>query len=476
MRKIAAALLLVLSLTTISKASDIVLYSSSVVNKVITAATNVDLDLNFNHVDALSAQINYSSASTSPISFTDGNTSTMTLRVTTNGALSAAKASEKITIVSNTAMTGAWLQVIAGGRTVILTEGRDWTRQAVSSNTARSLQAALNRNFSDLFTSTVPGTSSIIYSTAVVAGADANSYSVKSSTVASLLVNTPTFISGQDAAYINIGSARLVADTDWVVASVASNTAVNIKNAISKSPVGPIVVVSTTAGGTVISATTTVVGSWTNFTLVSSTPTALTFSGPAMARGSNSDIIYNYLPSQNSGFFSNGFPTQSGATVNSISKPNSLGVGSAMLLGKTAGTYPSPLVDKTTYYALAVTATNFQLSDTSTGALAGLPLVFSTSTVNGGGAFTLTPLALTGTPSFKLQASNDGVNFQDVYVSTSTLLPPFQANISFASPYASGSVIYNGDVYYKILRLAYTAATTGATNLQYIINGKRFAN
>jgi len=110
--------------------------------------------------------------------------------------------------------------------------------------------------------------------------------------------------------------------------------------------------------------------------------------------------------------------------------------------------------------------------------LAGLFLTLSTNTLTGGGSFSFTPAGLSGTPSFLLEGSNDDVNFFTLWASTGSYLSEVQTSQSFASTYASASIFWDmvpqGSIYvWRYLRFVYNAATTGATNIKYIVNGKK---
>lgn len=485
MKKILASLILLAGLSIPVRAADIVLYSSSVVNRVLAPSSNTDLDLNFNHVDALSVQINYSSANASTVSFTDGNTSTMSILLASLTGLNTAYATNNITVSSFTFLRDnpSYLSVNAGTVSYLLRGGLDYTVTGSSNAIARSIQSKLNSIFSGLIISTVATGKGVIFSTAANYGSGGNAISIFSSSNAALTVNSATFVGGQDAAFFTIGGKKFTANQEWFVGTTTLTTSVNIKNALRASTLSTVVNFSTpNAQAALITGTSTVVGAWTNFAMISSTPTALTLSGPNFARGADSDIIYGNFNNQNQSFayFGAGivYPLQNTSTLNTILKTQTQwGTALPVRVAVVSGTLPLPLVAVTTYYASNLTTAGFGLSDTSTGAVAGLLLTLSTSSLTGAGSFTMTPIALSGTPAFKLQMSNDGTNFSDVFVSTSALLAPFTTNVSFASPYTTASVLYNiGNVYYRFLRFAYTAATFGATNINYIVNGRRFAN
>ena len=129
------------------------------------------------------------------------------------------------------------------------------------------------------------------------------------------------------------------------------------------------------------------------------------------------------------------------------------------VLFATAGSAPSPLVTGTTYFVIPVDANTIYLASTSALAQAGSRIGLSgvpagTSTI----AYTITPLAITGTPSFKWQASNDGTYWADVNTSSVTM-----------SAYTFGGATSAWDLSwyaFRWLRLAVTGPTTGGIYLK----------
>jgi hypothetical protein len=163
-------------------------------------------------------------------------------------------------------------------------------------------------------------------------------------------------------------------------------------------------------------------------------------------------------------------------TTGIIVQPNGFSLALPVLLGKTAGTtLPTGLVDKTTYYITGMTSTQFILATTSTGAIASAGI---TSYVSSGNAtMSLTPIATLGTYSFKLQGSNDGYTFSDIYISSTSSKVSFNSANGFpcsqsvATPWTGGSVFWDlGQVYFSYLRIAYTNGTWGALRLIPYIN------
>jgi hypothetical protein len=124
----------------------------------------------------------------------------------------------------------------------------------------------------------------------------------------------------------------------------------------------------------------------------------------------------------------------------------------------------SGLVTGTTYYAIP-TAVSVQLSATSTGAIAG-SYINLTSTTTSTNSYTLTPLAIAGTPSIAWQSSNDGVNFA-ASLSTGTV------NMTTDNNTTPTELLFDFGFYnFRYLRANVTAPTQGGLLLQIPVNIK----
>lgn len=309
------------------------------------------------------------------------------------------------------------------------------TGLSVSTRAAISI-AALFNNITGLAASSV---GSVVYATATIAGSAGNAFTM-SDNRAALTTAGANFSGGRSTASISIDGVTLRNGVDWTAGSTSSATAKSISDAIMANATLNVVMVSTWNANGVVYATSTVTGTAANFPLASLT-SALTTTG-----------------------FAGGGPTSIDLTANTITVANNhLTTALPVLYTKSAGTSPTPLVAGTTYYPVIVNANAFQLSDTSTGAIAGLPLDITAQTAAGGGSFLLTPLAISGTPSFKWQESNDGTNFVDVGVSS----------VTFSSPYTAATTFWDfGQVNMRWLRLKFTGPTTGGVAIAVKPNGK----
>lgn len=182
-------------------------YSGDLINAAVCVDSTPVLNLNQYQTGVLSFQTNYSSAIFSASTFTDGRASTgsitvaantdFTIRAATNSitvastaSLAPAKASNTITVSSNTALTHAILTV--NGTQLI--EGRDWTMTATSTGTAVAIKNLLD-SFPGMDASTA---SSVVYTTAAVAGVAGNAFTITSSTPAALTVGSANFTGGRN--------------------------------------------------------------------------------------------------------------------------------------------------------------------------------------------------------------------------------------------------------------------------------------
>jgi hypothetical protein len=247
---------------------------------------------------------------------------------------------------------------------------------------------------------------------------------------------------GWVGAKIVIGSCRLDEGNQWTAVATATGTAKALSDAIIANACTSDIVTSTWTAAGIVYATSTIVGTSTTYALFSSTPAAITRSAATMTGGSASDI------------------SVANDTITEVSHTLTLAL--PVLFTKTAGTVPTGLTENTTYYAIPTTTSSlFKLSNTSTGAVAGVTVNITATATAGGGTFVLTPLTFAGTPSFKWQYSNDNANWFDVSTDSFTWS-------------SAGNTGWNfGDIIYRYLRLKFTAGTAGGLNLKVTGNGKK---
>lgn len=417
----------VLALAMVAHAS-VIVYNAMLVNETALAYSNTYvLDLNKNGINNLSAQAVYSSATVSNVTFGDGAQSVGTATVLNYVALSSASATNHLTVTSTSALIAATIAV--PGYT--FRQGVDWGVGANVTATALNIKNALAK----VPYLSVSASGGVVYATATY-GSIYNSYGMSSNN-GSLVVASPKFSGGRDNAVFTMNGVGLLQGRQWFALTSNAATATSLASAINASSyLGARV--HAAASGAVVTSTSTLADASANYSMVSSTPTALSLSGAAMTGGITSAVTLN------SSLFikaSHGLP---------LALPV-LYSGTPVIGG---------LAASTTYYAIPVTAGSFRLSTSQAGALAGtgLVVVTSTNTQLAQHTYTLAPLAISGTPSFKWQVSNDNSNWEDLAVSSVTMS-------SYSNPPASTLWSF-GFIGTQYIRLKVVGPTTGAIYLK----------
>lgn len=231
-------------------------------------------------------------------------------------------------------------------------------------------------------------------------------------------------------ARVNINGVSIIQGVHWATSTTVGLMAKSLSDAIMANSNLNTIVVSTWNAAGVVSATATAVGV-NAYELITTTPAAVAKSADAMAGGAASAI--------------------SSANDTITSTKHGLALGSAVLYNTLTGTAPGGLTNAVTYYAIVPDIDTIKLAATSTGAVAGLAIDLGTQT--GSGTFRLTPVGFAGTPSFKLQVSNDNSNWFDLNV----------ASITYSG--ASNYLWDLGQPSYRYIRVKYTHGTSGALNL-----------
>lgn len=319
----------------------------------------------------------------------------------------------------------------------LFTQGVDWTKQDTATGTIVNITNAINAsaNVNTVFSATTSAdTGAISTITVTTKGTIGNNYTLTSAT-SSLTRGAANFVGGVNPGILDLAGVVLVSGTDFTAVTNASTTAKNISDAIQANSTLSAIISSTWAvvavsSNGIVTATSTVVGSTTNYGAFTNKTSAISVT--------------------NNGFYG-GAASNVGSGVISVTN-HGLTNGLAVLFTKSAGTVPGGLTANVTYYAIRDDANTIRLSSGTT--------VPSTATVTitsvtGGGTFALTPLAISGTPAFKWQGSNDGSNWNDVNVSSVTMSSLAQASTTWDF----------GTVNYRYLRLNVVGPTTGGINL-----------
>ena len=440
----------------------------------LAASKTYPINLNSYGIDQLAVQVLYSTPAIPVSVFTDGSTSSATITVNSNTAISTAAATDFLTVLSTNNLGNACITFFNGGATQNVCNG-GW-RIDVTSDTAADIASQMNSTFSNILSSAA---NSVVSSTATTPGSAGNSMTFVSNT-SSITVNAKSFSGGQDGATLFIGNAIYKFGGNVTIGAAASNTATNLAAAITASSVTYGVVANAVAA--VVYATSTVVGTQTNYATYSSTQAALTLSpytSSSSVTGAATGAMYG---GSNSAYAINTTVIASTATFWTTGKtpmvalPGLYGQGASAITG---------LTDKTTYYLIPVTPTSFGLATTSTGAVAGYAKLPSVSSMTAGTAdgtfillassqakttadtYTLTASSYSATTTLTWQVSNDCVNYTN---STST------GTVTMTPTTSTQSQVYDfGTVNFACLQA--NVARSGATQsagltLSIIVNGK----
>lgn len=419
------------------------------VNETALAYSNTYvLNMSSPMIDSLSFQAIYGSATIPTVSLNDGKQSTATITVVSNTALSTAAATNYLTVLTTKSITNAAVTING----ITLTGGTHWLNDVTySSWTARSIRDAINSYVPGIVATT--GGASIVYTTATAPGTYGNNITFTSNS-SSITINSPTFRGGQDNARISVNGVPLTANVDWYPGATVTATADAIAAAMRANTSIAAIVTSTSpsARAGVIVSTSIIAGTAANYSLISSTPAALSVSNTNTYYG-GTDSAFAY-----------------GTGVITASN-HQLTTGLPVVYSTGSNVTISPLVSGTTYYVAPITSSTFGLATTSTGAIAGSYVTFTSSSPSTTThTFTVRTSTFTGTASFKYQASNDGTNWTDLTTPGASMTQATYVNPS------TSTIVDLGNVNYGYIRVNVTgpSASTnqGAIYLKVIPNGK----
>lgn len=551
MKKILATLAIgILALAT--TVSAIWVYNAYLVNEPSLAYSknyvlNLNTTPNASGIARVTAQAVYSSNTLPTDTFIDGRVSTATITVASNSGIAAAAATDQITIASN-----ATIQDAAATNTLVVNSTNGLTgaiitlngtrvtnngwRIDVSSDTAADIATQLNTYVYPVISSA--GGTSTVTLTARSKGVNGNAFTLVSSTPTALTAGSATFTGGKNDAFqnqsITVNGMNYPRAYYWNQPSsgiplTSTSTAISIAALLNT-----IAGIQANAAGSVVYATATVSGTASNlFTIVSSTPSAMTVLTPTFTGGvDNAVITINgtkltqgtqwtkgatvtltaasivtaintaftglitsanaagvvFSTSTNIGTLANYTLTSSTPSQISVSHPTFVGgLNSAYTINSpnlfipshgystgtqlllTGATQPAPLAAGTTYFAILVDANDIDLATSLANAKAGTFITFTSSTTTGPHTSTLTPLAMTGTPGLQWQVSNDCVNYTNL---TTTSLGIAVSSLSIVSPYTAGVTTWDlGPVNYQCLQAAVAGPSAGGLAIKVNING-----
>lgn len=393
-------------------------------------------------VNTITATAVYSSAAFTSSSFSTGQVSTGSFLVVDNTQLSAAAASNTITVASTSGSRGDSIvipKLIHPGAFVLLA-GRDWNYGATTALTAASINAALAQ-VSFLQTNVV---GSVIYATAPV-GALYNSLGLSTNNSSTLTLGAATFLGGRTAATVYVNGYGFQAGRDFTIGGTPALTATAISNAINaQTPLGSYVTAATASSSVTFQSKG--VGTLYNFPLATSNAAAVSAFNSSLVGGSNAAWALN-----------------SGA----ITVANHGYVTGLQVLYSTNGSVAiGGLTNQTTYYIVAIDANTVGLSSTSAVAQTGVyKTLTSSSTLTAAVSYTLAPLAWSaGSAGFDWEVSNDGSSWSRVAVTS----------VTYSDSGHSGAISWSMTptmLNYQYLSLKVLGPTAGALGLTVTANG-----
>lgn len=390
--------------------------------------------------NSIASIVTYGSATIANVSVTDGSESTGTITISNYAGLAAASAIARFTVGSSTGLGGS-VVTIGNCR---LVNGTDWVSGANRNAAATNLAAAIG-GCSSL---TASASGNIVYTTAT-AGSYANTWAFTSDN-SSVTASFSRLWGGQDNATLTIGSTVLTQGTNFTAATSNAVTAKNLAAAINAA--GIVLISTNNVGGTVVYATSTLNGTAYNYAMTSSTSASMTVNAPTMTGGADPKMTL-------------------GSAIFTVGSAHNLTTGLPVLFSSstTGDTLGLPgLVNQTTYYAIPISTFKFELSRCSSCAVNGTDLLVVTSTQSQRSSlmhtYTLSVPAITGTPSFKWQGSNDSSSWFDLSVASQTIA---------SYTYGNATGTWDFPQYdFRYLRLNAIAPTAGGLVLQTYVNIK----
>lgn len=301
--------------------------------------------------------------------------------------------------------------------------------------------------------------SGIVFATSTVTGTVGNR-ALASSNPLAISTGTSTMLGGTNNATFSINGRTFTANTDFFPITSTAQTATNIATAITNSSTTTGVIAAT--GGSVVYATSTIVGINTNYTMASSTA--------ALVLGL---LVSSNVAGTQTGIMTTGTNAEYTINTGTISLPNH-GFTKALQVVFTTSTAQniSPLIPATTYYVVVIDSNTIGLSPTSTSAVAGTYITLTSSnSQTTKHSFSITPAAISGLPSFKWEGSNDKSLWSPIITPYSVII----GSVTMGG-YVFGSTATVWDVGpydYHWLRLNVIAPAQGGVAIKANVHGKR---
>ena len=416
-------------------------------NPGLAYSANFAMDLSVYDASKFSAQVIFSTVTFANVPILDGSQSTGSYTISSYAALSSAAATDQVTITTN-GLAGACLTLQYN----TICEGQQWALGASTQASALNIAAAISL-LPNLSAGVGGAAQSVVYATATY-GSYANSY-VFTSNSSSMVVTNPLFSGGADNAVVTINGKALTQGTgsgQWAAATNNATTATNLAAVIAAAGLG----LNAAASGAVVTATSTLNGAAYNYSLLTSTPTALSVLHPTMINGTNPGLAL-------------------GGKVLTDATATGLTLGLPVLFPVSANPAIGGLTQGTTYYAYPTSNFSFELALYSTSAVAGSPasdfiVVTGTNSQVTAHTYTISALPWLNAATFIWQSSDDNSNwFTSQYtgnVSTGTVT-------IYSTTTAADFPLDFGVFNYRYLRFSFTAPTDGALNISVPVNIKQ---
>lgn len=480
MKRTLAVLAGLLGIATAAIAARTVYTGPLVYESALAYNKNYTLNVQNYGIDTLSATASYSSATVTAQTFTDGQVSTGSFTVASITNLAGKQGTNTVTVSTQAGLSGS--SIVIGGTT--LTESIHWYTQTSTNAVATSIKNAIN-SYAPTFSATTTGNRVNI--TCASSGTWCNNVGLSIVGTSSMTVGAATFSGGLDNTVLSINNVAIIRGTgsgQWAVGVSSAATANNIATAINANTSLSAIVTSTApavCGLTnpcgIVKITSLSVGTASAYALYSSSNAQISVSDPATvsSAGRGSSALYG---GANASWTINGKDITIAANP---FYPKSTYAGQASMVGLpvlfTTGTVAiSGLSNATTYYVIPMDANTIRLASSSANAQAGTAITLaSSSTPTTAHTYTLAPLAISGTPSFKWQVSNDGSLWQD-FTTTSAGVSVSSVTVSAYTAGGASTSWDFGNFGYSYIRLAVLAPTQGGLNLLVTMNGKANSN
>lgn len=450
MKKIILAVSLLVAIVGQSHAMTAAL-TSPIYSGPISSTQTINVDLNAARVDFLSVTASYSSATLSASAFTDGALSSVNITVNSTTTLAGVASTDFVNVLTTNGLTAA--QITINGNPIY---NNGW-RVNFASFTAIDIVTEVNAQPGYGVTAST-STSTQVKLTCIQTGTFCNNFTLAIVGTSSLTVTGATFSGGTDAGVLVVNGQRFIAGVNYALGTTAV-TATNIAAAMNANSVLSGIVISTAPNGSAILYSTATTIGINNYSVTISTPgnhpVGLTLSSNVYTGGSASAVQ---------------------TSNNSLNLPShGLANGTQVLFAKSAGTPPGVLISGTTYFAVVLDANDVQLASTLANATATPAVIvgISTQTTNGGGSFTLSPLAIASPLLLTWNASDDGVNFNPLTLPNN--VTPTTITVAVTSGQASTYWDF-GQINARYLQLKAQGPTAGAFNLTVTPYGKSQAN